>query len=102
MSCKCMKSSGDIRKLSRHFRGLRRLSSIHCRSVSLGKGTSGLTTGATLATAALYLRDSSSHQVEHGRSFAGIVAVVRVLSAAHLQEQMGQIQEIASGHNIMN
>ena len=39
--------------------------------------------------------DNSSRQVENGRSFAGIVAVVG-LSATHLQEQMGQIQEISS------
>ena len=34
---------------------VRRLSSIHYRPVSLGKGTSGLTTGTILGTAALYL-----------------------------------------------
>jgi hypothetical protein len=34
---------------------LRRLILIHCRPVTLGKGTSGFTTGAALAAAALYL-----------------------------------------------
>ena len=60
MSCNCMKASGDIRKLSRHFCGSLGLRCIHYRPVSFGKGTAGLTIGAALATAALYLASATA------------------------------------------